>query len=199
MLCSFRETAPARPSLKKGEVHVLRFQGREDDATLCESLLSADEIARASLLRFEKDAREFILARGMLRYLLGTYLDRDPKRLAFELNPFGKPFLPSGEISFNLSHSDGLVLYALASGREVGIDVERVAEKPFSFYSEWTYREARVKAAGAGVFEPPPPEALPGWNFLSLFPGEGFASVLAVEGFDAGISFFDWRPVNPPP
>ncbi len=78
-------------------------------------------------------------SRGMLRALLGRYLDRDPLDLRFVLGPHGKPALafegptrpgPTEDLRFNLSHSGDLALVAVTSGREVGIDVEVAARGP---------------------------------------------------------------------
>lgn len=92
--------------------------------------LSADELSRASRFRFEKDQRRFIAARGMLRQILGVYLQKPPHILQFQYNTNGKPLLAnaSGDdtLQFNLSHSDHMVLYAFALNRNIGIDLERI-------------------------------------------------------------------------
>src|ERR1043165_1474200 len=77
-----------------------------------ESLLSADEIARASRFRFDRDRLRFIAARGLLRRVLARYCERDAAQLAFSYSPHGKPALQSNahHIRFNLSHSDGLAV-----------------------------------------------------------------------------------------
>jgi 4'-phosphopantetheinyl transferase len=85
---------------------------------------------RATRFYFEKDRRHFIVARGVLRAILGRYLDLAPECLSFCYSSYGKPAL-SGEpdlnsIRFNLSHSYGVALYAVTRGREVGIDLERI-------------------------------------------------------------------------
>ena len=92
--------------------------------------LAADEQARAERFHFERDREHFIVARGVLRAILGRYLNRAPERLSFCYGAHGKPAL-AGEagadaIRFNVSHSHGVALYAVTRGREVGIDLERI-------------------------------------------------------------------------
>src|ERR1700722_9480355 len=76
------------------------------------------------------DRNRFVVARGVLRELLGRYLQQSPESLAFSYGPHGKPAL-SGEYAssglwFNLSHSAGLAVYAIARERNLGIDVEHI-------------------------------------------------------------------------
>ena len=56
------------------------------------SLLSPDENQRALRLRFERDRKRFIVCRGVLREILGTYLETNPEKLVFGYGPQGKPF-----------------------------------------------------------------------------------------------------------
>ena len=92
--------------------------------------LSADELSRASRFRFEKDQRRFIAARGILRQILGAYLQKPPHTLQFQYSNNGKPILAStsgdDSLQFNLSHSDDVVLYAFTRNRNLGIDLERI-------------------------------------------------------------------------
>jgi len=92
--------------------------------------LAADEQARAGRFYFARDREYFIVARGVLRAILGGYLKRAPESISFCYSSHGKPAL-AGEsdgdaIRFNVSHSHGTALYAVTRGREVGIDVERI-------------------------------------------------------------------------
>jgi 4'-phosphopantetheinyl transferase len=78
----------------------------------------------------ERDREHFIVARGVLRAILGRYLNRVPECLSFSYGARGKPAL-AGEsdtdaIRFSVSHSHGVALYAFTRGREVGIDLERI-------------------------------------------------------------------------
>jgi 4'-phosphopantetheinyl transferase len=92
--------------------------------------LTADECQRAERYVFAKDRTHFVVARGLLRMLLGRYLGQDPPQLRFIYGPHGKPALATdldgGTLRFNVSHSHGLALYAITRGRTVGVDVERI-------------------------------------------------------------------------
>jgi 4'-phosphopantetheinyl transferase len=92
--------------------------------------LGPDEQERAARFHFEQDRKHFIVARGVLRAILGRYLNRSPECLSFCYSSYGKPAL-AGEselntIRFNLSHSYGVALCAVTRGRDVGIDLERI-------------------------------------------------------------------------
>lgn len=158
--------------------------------------LAADEQAWAERFYFEKDREHFIVAHGVLRAILGRYLNRAPESLSFCYSAHGKPSLAGNAIRFNMSHSHGIALYAVTRGREVGIDIERirsnveveeVAERFFSqrevaklrtlpagvqreaFFNCWTRKEAYIKARGEGL-------SLPLDQFdVSLAPGEPVA------------------------
>ena len=73
------------------------------------SLLSQDEIGRAERFYFEKDRNHFIVGRGLLRTILGGYLEMEPAQIEFVYGTYGKPALKSGlkdkVLEFNLSHS----------------------------------------------------------------------------------------------
>ncbi|QDZ39103.1 4'-phosphopantetheinyl transferase superfamily protein [Euhalothece natronophila Z-M001] len=71
----------------------------------------------------------FIAGRGILRYLIGNYLNLEPQKVEFTYRDRGKPILTENNTSpplqFNVSHSHNLGLYAFAySDYEIGIDVE---------------------------------------------------------------------------
>lgn len=170
--------------LGKDEVHVWRASLKLTAPELngLQELLSDDEIKRAGNYHFQKDRDNFIASRGVLRVILAKYLQRAPEKLYFCYGSHGKPMLAeqTGEktISFNVAHSNGLALYAVASQMEVGIDLEYIrsdqtaeviAKQFFSqkeivalnaltgearqkaFYTFWTRREACLKARGVGL------------------------------------------------
>ncbi len=142
--------------------------------------LPEDERKRAERFRFGRHRERFIVQRGRLREILSGYWDVLPEAIPFGKGPGGKPAVtgPNAMIRFNLSHSGGYALFAIAYGREVGVDVEVVRPKPraarlverfFSasekaafrklepseeeaaFFAGWTRKEAFVKAVGKGL------------------------------------------------
>jgi len=148
-----------------------------------QSTLSADEAQRALRFRFEEDRQRFIIAHACLREVLSRYLGCEPKQINFSTNENGKPELsPHNNLDFNLSHSGGYVLIAVACERKVGVDVEhfrpgnldhdKIARRYFSqsevseltalpprlqmegFYNCWTRKEAYIKALGVGLSLP---------------------------------------------
>ena len=145
------------------------------------SVLSEDESQRSRRFSFSRDRRRFLVARSFLRTLIGKYLVVHPRSITFEYNHFGKPSLPGENLSFNLSHSNNLILYGLAQYEPLGVDVERInpdfgtqkiAERFFSpheieelnclpldqqvigFFNCWTRKEAFIKALGHGLSIP---------------------------------------------
>jgi len=175
---------PKNLTLKSDEVDVWRADlgAKASHVQSLQRTLSVDERIRAERYYFQKDREHFIVARGLLRTILGRYLDTDPDQLQFCYNSHGKPALTreSGgdALRFNMSHSQGLALYAITHGRELGVDLERllpdlayeqIAERFFSprevtmlrglptnvrqeaFFICWTFKEAYLKARGKGL------------------------------------------------
>jgi 4'-phosphopantetheinyl transferase len=146
--------------------------------------LTPDERTRSARFQFERDQQRFIVAHGVLRDLLGRYLQTQPGRIRFVYNAFGKPDVSpefGNRLTFNLSHSGGLALIAIASASNVGVDVEYIrarsdyadiarhffsaAEVDYlmalpshlyaeAFFSCWTKKEAYLKACGEGLAIP---------------------------------------------
>jgi 4'-phosphopantetheinyl transferase len=119
-------------SLTDGDVHVWQVD-LDSEAPNAQDLLpflDQAERLRAGRYRLQRDRRRFIVARGMLRWLLSRYVHIRPESLEFSYGPYGKPLLASASgghpIHFNLSHSGPNALYAVACDRQVGIDLERI-------------------------------------------------------------------------
>ncbi len=123
---------PARPEGQAGAVDVWRADLAVVGSGLTE-VLCEQERERAGRIVGERSRALWACARGLLRAVLGRYLQRDPRELRFELAPYGKPALgtragQTQDVRFNLSHSGELVLVAVSIGREVGVDVERTRD-----------------------------------------------------------------------
>lgn len=173
---------PRELTLPLGEVHVWKAALIASSKQLEEfsKLLSEDEQQRVQRFYYQQHQQRFIVGRGILRTLLGHYLNFDPQQLRFDYEPRGKPMLASpmqAQLQFNVSHSQDLALYAFAADK-VGVDleylrsmqyVEQLAKRFFSpqeaaaiaqlpdedkqaaFFRAWTRKEAYLKATGEGL------------------------------------------------
>jgi 4'-phosphopantetheinyl transferase len=149
-------------------------------ASVASALLSDDERERAERFRIDRDRRRFIACRSALRQILAERLGQPAGQIMFAYGSRGKPYVAGSKIRFNLSHSGDDALIAIATGREVGIDVERpdgrlspdelaiqfltAGERAFvddaprdrqliAFLACWTRKEAWAKAVGTGLSE----------------------------------------------
>ena len=123
---------PQSLSLPNGEAHVWRTPLEQSPERVGEFLrtLDEEEHARASRFHFDKHRRHFVVARGVLRLLLGRYLETRPEDVNFNYGSHGKPALGGDHraslLRFNASHSGELAVYAFVQECEVGIDVEYI-------------------------------------------------------------------------
>ncbi len=141
-----------------------------------------------------------------LRRVLAHYLDEEPGAIELRPGEHGKPELadPAADLRFNLSHSGGLALIAIARDREVGVDVEWIdprrdvlrlsrralypaaaaavsaappSDRPAVFHDAWTRREAVAKCHGVGLGAPLPATQV---AVATLDMGPCFAAAVAV-------------------
>ena len=170
--------------IRGNEIHIWQARLTRSSEELAEMrpLLSPDEIQRADRFVFERDRTRFTVARAILRLILESYEKISARNLRFAYSAAGKPSLMNGSsVSFNLSHSGDLVVYAFATGNAIGIDLEKInpeidcqelAGRFFStqentalnsipvesrieaFFRCWTRKEAYVKALGDGLSLP---------------------------------------------
>jgi 4'-phosphopantetheinyl transferase len=97
-----------------------------------QSVLSPDELTRASRFHFSRDRQRFVAARALLRTILAGYLRMDAQSLTFSYSKREKPFLgpvhEDGGVTFNVSHSGGVALLAFTRRREIVVDVEQIRD-----------------------------------------------------------------------
>lgn len=207
---------------RAGEVHLWRAS-LEVSPPVAEHLrntLSADEEERARRLRRPGDAGRYECARGWLRLLIGGYVGSSPASIAFGTGEHGKPRLSDESLSwlrFNASHSGDVAVYAVATEREVGVDVERIRDdldvigvarrfltarqhrelsglgaeaRITAFFAMWTRNEAYLKATGTGLAGADREinlDLLPGWSLATFDAAGGYAASVAVEGDSVAI------------
>jgi 4'-phosphopantetheinyl transferase len=169
------------PTLNNHQVHLWRANLTLSNPEIekLTTLLSTDEIVRASKFRFAQHKSRFIAARGILRQLLGKYLQVSPSNVTLTYSDRGKPQLPhNSPLQFNLSHSQEYGLFGFTLNYLIGVDLEyqrvmpdalNIAQRFFSvrefkmleempqeqqarlFFQLWTAKEAYLKAIGTGL------------------------------------------------
>ncbi|MEM6380121.1 MAG: 4'-phosphopantetheinyl transferase superfamily protein [Bacteroidota bacterium] len=169
-------------TLEETEVHIWRASLQVDPEVLLQHklLLNLEEIARAERYHFEKDQRQYIVARSTLRRLLGQYLNRTPESIVLAKHSKEKPYLPHHSFEFNVSHAGDWAVFAF-SHHPIGIDIEVInptldletmatqffapaevqaflsiskPDRPQAFFNAWTRKEAFIKAIGDGLATP---------------------------------------------
>ncbi|OWK44293.1 4'-phosphopantetheinyl transferase [Fimbriiglobus ruber] len=167
--------------LPANEVHVWQapFDTLEVRPDEFATVLVADERKRAERYTHARARDQFLCGRGLLRGLLGAYTGVAPGDVPITVEPDGKPALGEGGrgLLFNISHTDGVAVFAVA-GVRVGVDVEfrrtvanadglveryfAPAERkqyqnlpgelqPAGFLRGWTCKEAVLKGLGCGI------------------------------------------------
>ena len=177
-----RSPAPAVAGLPAGVVDAWCIALRPESAVLerWRSTLSDDE--RTQSARRKVAGPAWTAARGALRVILGRYLAEPPERLRFVREALGKPRLAGREAPlFSVAWREDLALIAVASDREVGVDLERerrhigvLARDHLSlvdqaailhappgrrqtlFFEAWARHEARRKLHGLALEDPLP-------------------------------------------
>ena len=127
---------PHQQRLEEQDIHVWAagLDQSLERISVFRGTLAADELERAARFHFERDHNRFIAGRGLLREILGSYLEIHPSQLDFQYSPRGKPMLKAASalppLHFNVGHSEDLILIALTTSCPVGIDLERVRPIP---------------------------------------------------------------------
>lgn len=167
------------------QVWSARLEPHAEQVQCCWEVLSCDERRRAERFHFQSDWLHFVVARGVLRILLGRYLGMPGSELRLRYGKFGKPALDErhdSDLQFNLAHSGDLAVYAFTRLRNLGVDVESeqvhllnpgvpecsftvaeqyalaalpVASRKLASLTLWTRKEAYFKALGHGLQQAP--------------------------------------------
>jgi len=167
--------------LPDDEVHVWQVDLAAWDISAGQLLgvLNAEEQERAARFKFPAPRNQFVISRALLRRALGMYLRVEGPQIQFRTSTNGKPELANDYgLRFNLSHTEGAMVFAITRKRCIGIDVERIRDNPdamklatrffsveevqwlrsqpaaeisASFFRVWTGKEAYIKADGDGL------------------------------------------------
>ncbi|MES2275064.1 MAG: 4'-phosphopantetheinyl transferase superfamily protein [Bacteroidota bacterium] len=179
----------------------------------CFALLDPQERARALRYHQLQDKQRYVIQHGILRVLLGSYLNVPAQDITFTYNQNKKPGLTvtAKPCFFNISHSAGEFLIAIGD-TELGVDIERInpdfayadiASNYFSadevvfingshnpteaFFLLWTRKEALLKACGTGIDDNLP--AMPGLDGPRELPADYPDTNWLTESFYTGNDF----------
>lgn len=149
-------------------------------------MLSADERERERRFVMPRSRHRYLLTRALLRTTLSRYAAVSPSDWSFQTDRHGRPSIANriteiASLSFNISHTEDLVLLGVTRACALGVDVESVrprtptlelAERYFSpleardlraapsqeqherFFRYWTLKESYIKARGLGLSIP---------------------------------------------
>ena len=176
--------------LSTDEVHVwLAFEEQIRDAALLahyHALMTPEEAARQRRFVFERDRHRHLVTRALVRTVLSRYAPVAPRDWTFTENKYGKPTAANEparalDISFNVTHTQGLVAMAVTRKAALGVDAENTATRqaPIEvanhffapdetsalarigadrqhdrFFQYWTLKESYIKARGMGLSIP---------------------------------------------
>ena len=142
------------------------------------ALLNDDEKQKADTFSRSELQKKYVKTLGILRKILASYLDIEPKFIDIKKGDYGKPYLAEDCVNFNLSHTGNKFVLAVGNVGDMGIDLEQhrdrknlsgLVAKCFSeeesiywnslsdmqktqmFFRFWVRKEAFVKAVGRGI------------------------------------------------
>jgi phosphopantetheinyl transferase len=155
-------------------VRVLWADARTIDDAAAEALATNEDRARLAALATPRRRREYLFGRALLRCGLERHTARPAGSHRLETTPTGKLVCVDGP-ALSLSHDDGLLVCAISSDGDIGIDVQspserrhtaEIAGQHFSaaerawlerapnadaFYWLWVLKEAYLKRLGTGL------------------------------------------------
>lgn len=161
-------------------------------------LLTPDEMTQQRRFHFARDQVRYLVTRALARTVLSRYAAVRPEEWRFTTSAHGRPEIANsgwsdGWVSFNISHTAGLIALGVTGGHALGIDTEHVglrrapldiADAFFSpqeaqalrieaadtrherFFDYWTLKESYIKAKGKGL-------SIPLDQFSFSFPSPG--------------------------
>jgi len=176
--------------IDRNQIHlwVAVFDKLRDEALLrrYQNLLTLEEQKQQARFYFAKDRQRYLVTRALVRVVLSKYTTIEPQDWTFAVNSYGKPRIANVDdlaqrISFNISHTNSLILLGVTGDIALGVDVENyclreapvdladhffapeeleelralpIALQHYRFFEYWTLKECYIKARGMGLSVP---------------------------------------------
>jgi 4'-phosphopantetheinyl transferase len=176
--------------LPPAEIHLwLAFYDEITDERLLSdyrSLLNSAEKEQQVRFYFAKDRLRYLVTRALVRTVMSRYVPIDPRDWVFSTNAYGCPEIANAQgreafLSFNISHTESLIVLGVTTRRALGVDVENfrarevsieIADRYFApaevaalnnvppqqqqyrFFEYWTFKESYIKARRMGLSLP---------------------------------------------
>lgn len=176
--------------LTSGEIHLwLTLPDEIDEPRLLNAyraLLNPAEREQEWRFYFARDRHRYLVTRTLVRTVLSRYIDVAPCEWMFSTNAYGRPHAVNKgatdcSLSFNISHTQGLIVLGVTKCRSLGVDVENIVtlkapieianryfapqevatlnavlpeQQQYRFYEYWTFKESYIKARGMGLSLP---------------------------------------------
>jgi 4'-phosphopantetheinyl transferase len=176
--------------LPPAEIHLwLAFYDEITDERLLSdyrSLLNSAEKEQQVRFYFAKDRLRYLVTRALVRTVMSRYVPIDPRDWVFSTNAYGCPEIANAQgreafLSFNISHTESLIVMGVTTRRALGVDVENfrarevsieIADRYFApaevaalnnvppqqqqyrFFEYWTFKESYIKARRMGLSLP---------------------------------------------
>lgn len=149
-----------------------------------DQLLNDAERTRERRFHFERDRRQFVITRALVRNVLSRYVAIAEADWQFTPGSHGRPQIVQAQaahLCFNLSHTRGLIVLTVANRMPLGVDTENIQERaapldiaesffsrreaealaalppalqPERFFHYWTLKESYIKAREQGLSLP---------------------------------------------
>jgi 4'-phosphopantetheinyl transferase len=205
------------------EIHLwLTFlSDSRDDRLLSEYWALMDEAERVQAQRFHfpHDRHRYINTRALVRTTLSRYVSLSPANWRFGVNAYGRPEIQNegpgiDGVSFNITHTEGLVAVAVTRRAALGVDAENTRvrcipmdlaeryfaaeevaslrglppeQRPDRSFEYWTLKESYIKARGMGL-------SIPLDRFGFQFPGQREIEIrIAAKEGDAAERWRFWQ------
>lgn len=112
-----------------GSIHMwlVRYASLDRYFPLLSTLVSPEEKRKAADYKKSDDTRRYIMRHGIVRVILGKYIQKDPEKLPIITKESGKPDLlldgRYSDVRFSLSHTDAMVCLGITRTYEIGLDI----------------------------------------------------------------------------